>query len=107
MENKQFRILLFMCGFIALVTMMNTCNSCSTKREIVKVKSDVDSLKQTTVSSDEFNLVLKEEGYKISKRMLYDNNTIVRTTVRPDDKMNEYDKEIEKLQKEIQKLKKK
>ena len=36
--------------------------------------------------------------------MLYDNNVIVRTTKRPDDRMNEYDQEIEKLEKELQNL---
>jgi hypothetical protein len=41
------------------------------------------------------------EGYEISKRMLYDQNAIVRTTVRPDDRMNEYDKKIKELQEKI------
>ena len=39
-------------------------------------------------------------GLKTSKRTLYDWNAVIRTTVRPDDRMNEYDQEIKKLEKQ-------
>jgi len=41
------------------------------------------------------------EGYEISKRMLFDNNTVVRTTRRPDDILIEYDNKIKELRKKI------
>lgn len=38
------------------------------------------------------------EGLRSSKRTLYDWNAVVRSAVRPDDRMNEYDKEIKVLE---------
>jgi hypothetical protein len=46
------------------------------------------------------------EGYRISKRILYDNNLIVRTKERPDDRMNEYDNEIDKLRQDAEMVRK-
>lgn len=93
-------------GFLAAITIMffmSTCNSCSNKRAALKTAQELDSL-QTEVEKrptlEEYNRTLQIEGYKISKRMLYDNNAIVRTAMRPDDRMNEYDVEIEKLEKQ-------
>jgi hypothetical protein len=43
--------------------------------------------------------MIEIEGLKASKRTLYDWNAVVRTAVRPDDRMNEYDAQIEKIQK--------
>ena len=40
------------------------------------------------------------EGLKTSKRTLYDWNTVIRTTARPDDIMNSYDEQITALEKE-------
>lgn len=51
--------------------------------------------------SDELPIMLNITGYQISKRMLYDNNAIIRTVTRPDDQMNQYDIEISKLTKEL------
>jgi len=44
---------------------------------------------------------LEIHGLETSKRMLYDNNVIVRTSVRPDDRMNEYDQQIKALEKKL------
>ena len=45
------------------------------------------------------------EGLRISKRTLYDWNSIVRTVVRTDDRMNSYDNEIKKLEKKLNEIK--
>lgn len=90
-------------GFLIL-TCVNTCNSCSSTKEDVRMRKEIDSL-SVQVKAVEYNSYNKEElttrisieGYEISKRMLYDNNAIVRTTVRPDDRMNEYDQKIKEL----------
>jgi hypothetical protein len=94
--------------FLLIVTCINGCNGCSSQKENVKLRKEVDSL-STTVKSLKDQTYLKKdldirmeiEGYEISKRMLYDQNAIVRTTVRPDDRMNEYDKKIKELQEKI------
>jgi hypothetical protein len=43
--------------------------------------------------------MIEIEGLRASKRTLYDWNAVVRTAVRPDDRMHEYDAQIEKIQK--------
>lgn len=92
-----------------IMTLLGTCNSCNTAQQVTKLSKTVDSLQTELVNKvsgadmNDFknNIIIdmKIEGLKTSKRMLYDNNVIIRTDVRPDDRMNEYDKEIELLQK--------
>lgn len=82
--------------------------SCGTSKEVTKLRKDVDSL-TTTVNAlikqsydkEDLNTRISIEGYEISKRMLYDQNAIVRTTVRPDDRMNEYDMKIKELREKL------
>lgn len=62
----------------------------------------IDSL-QTCInqkpSTKQVQNLVKVEGLRSSKRTLYDWNAVVRTAVRPDDRMNEYDREITTLEK--------
>jgi hypothetical protein len=61
-------------------------------------------LKVTNQKVDSLSIKMRKEieigGLKASKRTLYDWNAVVRTTVRPDDRMNQYDEEIKKLEKQ-------
>lgn len=86
-KNISWAIVLF----FALVA---TYQTCSTSKKVSSLKSKVDQLP----SREELKREIQIEGLKTSKRMLYDNNAIIRTTVRPDDRMNEYDQEIKKLE---------
>jgi hypothetical protein len=62
--------------------------------------SEFDSLKtEIKVLKQELQKEIKVEGLKASKRTLYDWNTVIRTTERPDDIMNRYDNEIQQLTK--------
>jgi hypothetical protein len=88
--------------------MINGCNGCSSQKENVKLRKEVDSLtiavdalKKSSYSRNELDIRMQIEGYEVSKRMLYDQNAIVRTTVRPDDRMNAYDTKIKELQEKI------
>ena len=103
--NKYVVIAIYV---LLLMTMVNGCNSCSSQRDNVKLRKEVDSLNTTvealklkTYDKKELDVRMEIEGYEISKRMLYDQNAIVRTTVRPDDRMNEYDKKIKELEEKI------
>jgi hypothetical protein len=49
----------------------------------------------------ELDVRMSIEGYEVSKRMLYDQNAIVRTVQRPDDRMNEYDAKIKQLREKL------
>jgi hypothetical protein len=86
-------------------------NTCGTKGKIKSLSKEVtkleitvakqDSIIANTVSAEDLKLIIEVEGLKISKRNLYDQNSIIRTTIRPDDKMNEYDEEIEAIEEKL------
>jgi hypothetical protein len=89
-ENYQFVII----GLLLILFV----KQCGVNRDIDRINK---SIKETNNKMDSLatKKELEIEGLKISKRVLYDWNSIIRTTVRPDDRMNQYDQEIEKLQK--------
>lgn len=96
---------------IALLSVMAFFKSCGSQKEdvrmrkqLVEVSAELDSVQAHTYSKQELDLRMKLQGLEISKNILYDQNAIVRTTVRPDDKMNEYDEEISKTRKELELL---
>jgi len=95
MKDKLPLIIVSIALFISL---LSTCNSCNTSRKQDSANKRMDSLR-TEIRNVNTNIEI--EGYKISRRVVYDNNAIVRTTARPDDVINEYNKEIEKLEKQI------
>ena len=111
-QNTMILLMIFI-----ILSLINTCNSCKSNRlsqknqtETHKLDSSVRHL-DSIIYSDfynkkELNLRMEIDGLRISKRMLYDNNAIVRQITRPDDQMNLYDKMIEKLQKELDGIKK-
>jgi len=103
--NKYVYIAIYI---LLVTTMINGCNGCSSQKENVKLRKEVDSLtiavdalKKSSYSRNELDIRMQIEGYEVSKRMLYDQNAIVRTTVRPDDRMNAYDTKIKELQEKI------
>ena len=94
---------------LLITTLINGCNGCSSQKENVRLRKEVDSLnvtvkelKESTYDKKELDVRMSIEGYEISKRMLYDQNAIVRTTIRPDDRMNSYDGKIKELQEKLQ-----
>ena len=102
------KFVMFAIYLLLIVTVINGCNGCSSQKENVKLRKEVDSLnisvqtlKSQSYDKAELDIRMEIEGYEISKRMLYDQNAIVRTTVRPDDRMNEYDKKIKSLQEKL------
>ncbi len=95
---------------LLVVTMINGCNGCSSKKETNKLRKEVDSLtveiqtlKESIYTKEQVDIRMSIEGYEISKRMLYDQNAIVRTVMRPDDRMNEYDLKIKELREKLSK----
>ena len=114
--NAMPKYVVYAIWAIAFFTMLNFFRGCSTNKEdnanrksVELNTASVDSLNTTVqeklITKDELLLLIEIEGLIISKRMLYDNNAIIRTTVRPDDRMNEYDADIKKLQKKLGELK--
>jgi hypothetical protein len=88
--------------------------TCSVNSKAKKVKKNQDAiltklnsidstLKATNtkvVDRPTLEALLTIQGLEVSKNVVYDNNTIVRSKTRPDDVMAKYQKEIDKLRNE-------
>jgi hypothetical protein len=94
-ENKKVRIGFFVTLFF--LVLLSNCGNRRNRKEIVNLQKEIDSLRVEMKNHPSHN-DLSIEGLKISKRTLYDWNSVVRTSVRPDDRMNQYDEEIKKLE---------
>jgi hypothetical protein len=95
MKQNIWAILLF---FVLVIFL----KQCSITREQNKISKDIKSIRtqmDSLTSKKDIIREIKIEGLKTSKRTLYDWNSVIRTTTRPDDRMNEYDQEIEVLEK--------
>lgn len=93
-------------GLIAVLclVLLNTCNTCNTHRDLYTVSDRIDSIQtQLNNTKNEISTRVEINSLETSKRILYDQNSIVRSVTRPDDRMNEYDNQIKELQKKIQK----
>ena len=83
-------------------------NTCGTKGKVKSLSKQVEKLELTvekqdsiianTVSAERLQNIVELDGLRVSKRNLYDQNVIIRTKVRPDDRMNEYDIEIKAIE---------
>lgn len=73
---------------------------CSTSSRVSKIEKQakVMNTRIDSVYTSDLKKMIEIEGLRASKRTLYDWNAVVRTAVRPDDRMNQYDAEIEKIQ---------
>jgi hypothetical protein len=102
-KNKE-NLILFC---LILLIFLNFFDSCSIKsklstidKNVKQIKFSQDTLKANVLPYKDIIKEIKIDGLRTSKRILYDNNAIIRTTVRPDDRMNYYDQEINKLENE-------
>lgn len=108
MSDKLNKYVMYAIYIIAIMSLVHGCNSCSTSKEIAKLRKEVDTLENTvsvlkaqTYTKEQIDVRFAIEGYEVSKRMLYDQNAIVRTVMRPDDRMAEYDENIAELKKKL------
>jgi len=98
-------------NFIIIVTvflLFSLLKSCNDVRTLNEVQDTINALKDSTYSKIEVDKKFEIQsieneiiGYEISYRMLYDNNTVIRTKERPDDIMNNYVEKIKDLKTEI------
>ena len=86
--------------------MVNLMQNCSQSNSIAKNTKQIarntiriDSV--YSITSEELSLMMEIQKLQTAKLILYDWNTVVRTVVRPDDRMNEYDNSIAKLNTEL------
>ena len=74
---------------------------CSTSSRVSKIEKQakVMNARIDSVYTSDLKKMIEIEGLRASKRTLYDWNAVVRTAIRPDDRMHEYDVEIQKIEK--------
>lgn len=79
---------------IALLTFFK---GCSDSREITKIKNEIKTIKDSTYSKQELNLVLKIEGLKAEKRMIQATDRKMLDVQR----QTQIDEELKTLEKQI------
>jgi len=87
---------------VLVLSLVLFLRQCGINRDLDKMAKDMKAMNQKMDSIPnviEINRMIQIEGLKSSKRVLYDWNSVVRTAVRPDDRMNQYDKDIQLLEK--------
>lgn len=109
--NKWGKVILII---MSVLIYLSTCgtggNIDRTNRRLDKMEKTLltmDTTISTKVSEQEIEILLQIATLETSKRVVYDNNTIVRTTKRPDDVMDDYDKEIKVLLEKLKTVRKK
>lgn len=100
------KLLIGVLVFLVLI-FFNTCgsNTASLDKKVEEQSKRIDSLEMALEERPSEREMLKAielrskiDGLSTSKRTLYDWNAVVRRAVRPDDRMNEYDERIRKLE---------
>lgn len=91
--------------FIALLTMLNTCNSCNGKKQSVKTQKELDSLRievsklhNQVLTFDRAKILFHKENLETELRMLINTNQIFLTKERPDKRVLEIQKELKELE---------
>ena len=102
--NNKFNAVFIILGILLLFQVFQTCTNNKNKNRyntIIENRKESDSTFHSEIdkiyTKNETDILLKIHSAELSKNILYDWNSVVRTVVRPDDRMNEYDIEIAKL----------
>lgn len=103
------KYLLHIVTVLFLVIAMNNCSQSKTNKKYVKEINDLtielNALKKEIPNQKYLELSQKKQMYEFLKLSLYDNNAIVRTVIRPDDRIREYDDEIKKIDEQLNSIK--
>lgn len=115
LDIKLSRWMIYGIYAMFLLTALNTCNSCNKSSTLKNMDERLNNIDSTMVNkaskedvvkmNQQILLQMEIEGLKASKRTLYDENAVVRTSIRPDDRMNEYDQDIKKLEDKLKSIK--
>jgi hypothetical protein len=99
--DNFFWIITIMFVFI----MWNNCSQSRTNTRLVKnninLVQEIDSIKRTIPNEERLVLLYQKEMYEFLINSLYDWNSVVRTTQRPDDVIIRYREEIKKIDEKL------
>ena len=98
---------------IIMATVFSLCamwNSCGTTGRLDRTNKYIQSLERSihdndSIAMERSSIEREISNNEIAFRVVYDNNSIVRTAARPDDVMNKYSEKIKELQDKLNKLK--
>jgi PBP1b-binding outer membrane lipoprotein LpoB len=106
---KEFleKYLLHIIVILFLLITWNNCSMSKTNKKYVKelhnLTVQVDSLKNNIPNEERLELYYEKQMYEFAKITLYDWNSVVRTTKRPDDLLVGYDLKIKEINNKIKK----
>lgn len=94
---------------ILLLTLSIFINTCGVKSHTERLERKITSLEKSISQSDSLDRKLSIINAELitletALRIVYDQNTVVRTSKRPDDVMNEYNSKIKELQQKRESL---
>lgn len=97
---------------LGLMILLNTCGMKNMEErnfrklnQLEKNVQNIDSIMDLKISSEKMDILLKINAIEIAREVVYTNNTIVRTSVRPDDVINKYNIKIKELQEKLKNVK--
>ena len=82
---------------ILVITLLTLFKSCGDSRELSKVRKEISTLKDSTYTKQQLNLVLQIEGLKSEKRMIQATDRKILDVQR----QTQIDEELTKLQQEL------
>jgi hypothetical protein len=104
-EKKHKQIIYAIIGVLFFFTMLSQCNSRSAKNYADENGTKIDSalviinaINKDKANTKDLSVLLKIEGLKTEKSTLLNTNQIFLTNKRPDERVIEIDKEIERLE---------
>ncbi len=84
---------------VLLIALLSLSKSCGDSRELTKIKNEIKTIKDSTYTKKELNIVLQIEGLKSEKRMIQATDRKMLDVQR----QTKIDEEITTLQKEVSK----
>ncbi len=85
---------------VLVIALLTFFKGCSDSREITKIKNEIKTIKDSTYSKKELNIVLEIEGLKSEKRMIQATDRKILDVQR----QTKIDQEITELEKELAKF---
>jgi len=104
--SSQFIWVMWIVMILCIISFFRSCTLSNqvkrVERELIETKTEIHDFKEMFWTKEEFDTRLSIHGLETSKRTLYDWNAVVRTVVRPDDRMREYDKKIDEERRKLE-----
>jgi len=85
---------------VLIIALLTFFKGCSDSREITKIKNEIKTIKDSTYSKKELNIVLQIEGLKSEKRMIQATDRKILDVQR----QTKIDQEVVELEKELAKF---